>query len=263
MKLLSPLRMALAVFSIFFLLLPIVVTVVSSFTEANYPTFPQAGFSLKWYAKILERPEFITAFLNSVKFATIASVGAVVLGTLSSIAIARYQFPGKNFLVSIFTAPLTVPQIVLGVALIIYFTPFGLTGTTTGYILSHIVICVPYIIRYVLTGLSGYDYTIERAAVILGANPWTVFWKVTVPLVRPAMLSGALFSFLISFDNVTLSIFMVSPEVRTLPIELFSRMQDAYDPLIASVSTIVVLITVVFIALLERIYGVGKLYGGN
>lgn len=263
MKILTPFRMFIAVFSLIFLILPIVVTVVSSFTEASYPTFPQAGFSLQWYTKILERPEFITAFMNSVKFATIASVGAVILGTSSSLAIAKYRFPGKNLLISIFTAPLTVPQIVLGVALIIYFTPLGLTGTTTGYIISHIIICVPYIIRYVLTGLSGYDYTIERAAVILGANPMTVFWKVTLPLIRPAMLSGALFSFLISFDNVTLSVFMVSPEVRTLPIELFSRMQDAYDPLIASVSTVVVLITVVFIAIIERVYGVGKLYSNN
>lgn len=263
MKLLLPLRLFITVLCVLFLLLPIIVTVVSSFTEASYPTFPQKGFSLQWYAKIFERPEFLLAFLNSVKYATIASLFAVSLGTLASIAIAKYNFYGKTLLVSIFTAPLTVPQIVLGVALLIYFTPMGLAGTTVGYVIAHIIICVPYIIRFVLTGLSGYDYTIERAAVILGAKPLLVFWKVTLPLIRPAIISGALFSFLISFDNVTLSIFMVSPEVRTLPLELFSRMQDSYDPLIASVSSIVVLITVAFITILEKLYGVGKLYGGQ
>ncbi|MBY0121126.1 ABC transporter permease [Bacillus sp. S/N-304-OC-R1] len=263
MKLMQPFRLFVTGMCILFLLLPIIVTVVSSFTETSYPTFPQKGFSLQWYTKILERPEFITAFLNSIKFAALASFFAVILGTLCSIAIAKYNFYGKTFLISLFTAPLTVPQIVLGVALLIYFTPMGLSGTSVGYVISHIIICVPYIIRFVLTGLSGYDYTIERAAVILGAKPLVVFWKVTLPLIRSAMISGALFSFLISFDNVTLSIFMVSPEVRTLPLELFSRMQDSYDPLIASVSSIVVLITVIFIAILEKVYGVGKLYGSQ
>lgn len=263
MKLIQPFRLLITGLCVLFLLLPIIVTVVSSFTEASYPTFPQKGFSLQWYEKILERPEFITAFLNSVKFAALSAFFAVILGTLCSIAIAKYNFYGKTFLVSLFTAPLTVPQIVLGVALLIYFTPIGFAGSEVGYIISHIIICVPYIIRFVLTGLSGYDYTIERAAVILGARPFAVFLKVTLPLIRPAMISGALFAFLISFDNVTLSIFMVSPEVRTLPLELFSRMQDSYDPLVASVSSIVVLITVLFIAILEKIYGVGKLYSNH
>jgi putative spermidine/putrescine transport system permease protein len=263
MQFIRSLRVFVTVMCILFLLLPIFVTVVASFTEASYPTFPQKGFSLQWYAQILERPEFITAFINSIKFACLASFFSILLGTLSSIAIAKHDFWGKTFLVSLFTAPLTVPQIVLGVALLIYFMPMSMAGTSIGYVIAHIIICVPYTIRFVLAGLSGYDYTIEQAATILGANPFVVFWKITLPLIRPAILSGALFSFLISFDNVTLSIFMVSPEVRTLPIELFSSMQDSYDPLVASVSSIVVFIAVFFILVLEKIYGVGRLYSSQ
>jgi putative spermidine/putrescine transport system permease protein len=119
------------------------------------------------------------------------------------------------------------------------------------------------VIRFVLTGLSGFDYTLERAAAILGASPVTVFWRVTLPLIRPAILSGALFSFLTSFDNVTVSLFMVSSDMRTLPLEIFSNMQDAYSPIVASVSSVVILISVVLILILEKIHGVGRLLGST
>jgi len=122
---------------------------------------------------------------------------------------------------------------------------------------------VPYVVRFVLTGLSGFDYTLERAAAILGASPLTVFRRVTLPLIRPAILSGALFSFLTSFDNVTVSLFMISPGMRTLPLEIFSNMQDAYSPIVASVSSVVIIISVVLILLLEKIHGIGRLLGSS
>jgi putative spermidine/putrescine transport system permease protein len=261
MKISGKIRVAVAVISLVYILIPLLVTIPASFTSESYPSFPPHGFSLQWYMKLLERPEFVEAFWNSVKFAFLAAFFSVLLGTLGALAIAKYDIPGKSYLVSLLTAPLTVPQLVLGVALLIYFTPMLLAGTSTGFLIAHIVICVPYVIRFVLTGLSGFDYTLERAAAILGANPVTVFWRVTLPLIRPAILSGALFSFLTSFDNVTVSLFMVSPDMRTLPLEIFSNMQDAYSPIVASVSSVVILISVVLILILEKIHGVGRLLG--
>ncbi|KAF0995320.1 ABC transporter permease [Geobacillus sp. TFV-3] len=261
MSILRRLRLLLAIISIIYILIPLVVTIPASLTSANYPSFPPKGFSLQWYTKLLERPEFVEAFWNSVKFAFLASLFSVLLGTLGALAIAKYDIPGKSYLVSLLTAPLTVPQLVLGIALLIYFTPMLLAGTPTGFLIAHIIICVPYVVRFVLTGLSGFDYNLERAAAILGASPVVVFWKVTFPLIRPAVLSGALFSFLTSFDNVTVSLFMVSPEMRTLPLEIFSTMQDAYSPIVASVSSVVILISIVLILILEKIHGVGKLLG--
>ncbi|BAD76293.1 polyamine ABC transporter (permease) [Geobacillus kaustophilus HTA426] len=261
MSILRRLRLLLAIISLIYILIPLVVTIPASLTSANYPSFPPKGFSLQWYTKLLERPEFVEAFWNSVKFAFLASLFSVLLGTLGALAIAKYDIPGKSYLVSLLTAPLTVPQLVLGIALLIYFTPMLLAGTPTGFLIAHIIICVPYVVRFVLTGLSGFDYNLERAAAILGASPVLVFWKVTFPLIRPAVLSGALFSFLTSFDNVTVSLFMVSPEMRTLPLEIFSTMQDAYSPIVASVSSVVILISVVLILILEKIHGVGKLLG--
>ncbi|SFA52476.1 putative spermidine/putrescine transport system permease protein [Parageobacillus thermantarcticus] len=263
MKIFGKIRVAVALLSLVYILIPLLVTIPASFTSASYPSFPPQGFSLQWYTKLLERPEFVEAFWNSVKFAFLAAFFSVLLGTLGAIAIAKYDIPGKSYLVSLLTSPLTVPQLVLGIALLVYFTPMLLAGTPTGLLIAHIVICVPYVIRFVLTGLSGFDYTLERAAAILGANPLTVFWRVTLPLIRPAILSGALFSFLTSFDNVTVSLFMISSDMRTLPLEIFSNMQDAYSPIVASVSSVVIIISVVLILILEKIHGVGRLLGSS
>jgi putative spermidine/putrescine transport system permease protein len=263
MKSLGRLRLAVAVISIIYILIPLLVVIPASFTSANYPSFPAQGFSFQWYTKILERPEFIEALGNSTKFALMAALFSVIFGTLGALAIAKYEIPGKAYITALLTAPLSVPQLVLGIALLIYFTPMMLAGTPTGFLIAHIIICIPYVIRLVLTGLSGFDYNLERAAAILGANPVVVFWKVTLPLIRPAIISGGLFAFLTSFDNVTVSLFMVSSTMRTLPLEIFSHMQDAYDPLIASVSSVVIFISVILILILEKMQGVGKMFGGS
>ncbi len=262
MKSLGRLRLTVAVISIIYILIPLLVVIPASFTSANYPSFPAQGFSLKWYTKILERPEFIEALGNSAKFALLAALFSVIFGTLAALAIAKYEIPGKAYITAFLTAPLSVPQLVLGIALLIYFTPMMLAGTPTGFLIAHIIICIPYVIRLVLTGLSGFDYNLERAGAILGASPVVVFWKVTLPLIRPAIISGGLFAFLTSFDNVTVSLFMVSSTMRTLPLEIFSHMQDAYDPLIASVSSLVIFISVILILILEKLQGVGKAFGG-
>ncbi|MFJ8063997.1 ABC transporter permease [Psychrobacillus sp. NPDC096426] len=261
-KSLGRLRLTVAVISIIYILIPLLVVIPASFTSANYPSFPAQGFSFMWYTKILERPEFIEALGNSAKFALMAALFSVIFGTLGALAIAKYEIPGKSYITTLLTAPLSVPQLVLGIALLIYFTPMMLAGTPTGFLIAHIIICIPYVIRLVLTGLSGFDYNLERAATILGANPLVVFWKVTLPLIRPAIISGGLFAFLTSFDNVTVSLFMVSSTMRTLPLEIFSHMQDAYDPLIASVSSVVIFISVILILILEKLQGVGKAFGG-
>ncbi|MEK4201848.1 ABC transporter permease [Cytobacillus sp. FSL K6-0265] len=263
MNAIGKLRGALAVIGIIYILIPLIAVIPASFTKASYPSFPPEGFSFQWYTKILERPEFIDAFMNSLQFAVLAALFAVIFGTLGALAIAKYDIPGKSVITSFLTAPLSVPQLVLGIALLIYFTPLMLAGTSIGFLISHIIICIPYVIRLVLTGLSGFDYNLEKAGAILGANPWTVFWKITLPLIRPAIISGGLFAFLTSFDNVTVSLFMISPETRTLPIEIFSTMQDAYNPIVASVSSVVIFISVILIVILEKIHGVGKVFGGG
>ncbi len=140
MKTFGGLRIAVAVLAIIYILIPLIVVIPASFTSANYPSFPAEGFSLQWYAKILERPEFLEAFLNSARFAALAALFSVIFGTLGALGIAKYDIPGKSYITALLTSPLSVPQLVLGIALLMYFTPMMLAGTSTGFLIAHIVI---------------------------------------------------------------------------------------------------------------------------
>ncbi|GIP40072.1 polyamine ABC transporter permease [Paenibacillus sp. J31TS4] len=242
---------------------PFLVIVPVSFTSARYLSFPPQGFSLQWYQKILDRPEFTDAFLFSLQLAAVTAVVATLIGTLAALAIHKYNVPGKGFVTTLLMSPLTVPSIIIGIAALLFFTRIGLGGSFAGLLLAHILIAVPYVVRLTLTGLSSFDYTLERAAYIMGAKPFNVFWDITLPLLRPAILSGLIFSFLTSFDNVTVSLFLVAPDTTTLPLAIFSYMQETLDPLVASISSVVILLSLVFIFLLERVYGLDRLFGTN
>lgn len=242
---------------------PFLVIIPVSFTSVRYLSFPPQGFSLQWYQKILDRPEFIDAFFFSLRLAAVTAVVATLIGTLAALAIHKYNIPGKGALTTLLLSPLTVPSIIIGIAALLFFTKVGLGGSFTGLLLAHILIAVPYVVRLTLTGLSSFDYTLERAAYIMGAKPFNVFWDITLPLLRPAILSGLIFSFLTSFDNVTVSLFLVAPDTTTLPLAIFSYMQETLDPLVASISSVVILLSLVFIFLLERVYGLDRLFGTN
>ncbi|MCU1639268.1 MAG: ABC-type spermidine/putrescine transport system, permease [Microbacteriaceae bacterium] len=241
--------------------LPFLVIIPSSFTSGAYLTFPPQGFSLEWYARILDRPEFVHAFGFSLQLASVTAVLATIIGTLAAIAMSKYSFPGKAAVNGALLSPLVLPALILGIALLMLFSRIGIAGTFIGLLLAHLLITVPFVIRLVLTGLSGFDYNIEKAASILGASPLRVFWTVTIPLIKPAIFSGGIFAFLVSFDNVTISLFLVSNKQTTLPIVIFNYIQDSLDPMIAAVSTIVIVVSLVPIVLIERFYGLSKLFG--
>ncbi|UFJ41145.1 ABC transporter permease [Brevibacillus humidisoli] len=243
--------------------LPFLIIIPSSFTAAGYLAFPPDGFSWQWYAKIFDRPEFIDSFLFSLQLAAVTAVLSTLIGTLAAFALSKYTFRGSRVLNALMLSPLTVPTLIIGIAALMFFTRIGLAGTFTGLLLAHILISIPYVVRLVLTGLSTFDYTLEKAGYMLGARPLRVFWDVTLPLIRPAIVSGMIFSFLTSFDNVTVSLFLVAPGTTTLPLTIFSYMQETLDPLVASVSTVVILLSLVFIVLLEKVYGLERLFGLN
>jgi len=242
---------------------PLIVIIPTSLTSANFLAFPPEGISLRWYEKILDRPEFIDAFYYSLRLALLTAVAATVAGTIAALAIHKFRFPGRQLINALLLSPLTVPAIIIGIAALVFFTRIGIAGTFRGLLLAHILISIPYVVRLVLTGLSSYDYTLERAAYMLGASSWQVFRDITLPLLRPAVISGFIFSFLTSFDNVTVSLFLVTPTSTTLPLAIFNYMQEILDPLVASISSVVILLSVVFIFLLEKVYGLDRLFGVN
>ncbi|MCR8641749.1 ABC transporter permease [Paenibacillus sp. N1-5-1-14] len=242
---------------------PLLIIIPTSFTSAGYLSFPPEGFSFKWYEKILDRPEFIDSFWFSIKLAVITAVISTIIGTIAALALHKYKPPGSSFINGLILSPLTVPAIIIGIGALLFFTRIGLAGTFTGLLLAHILITIPYVVRLVLTGLSSFDYTLERAAYILGASSFNVFWKITLPLLKPAIFSGMIFAFLTSFDNVTISLFMITPSTTTLPMAIFNHMQESLDPLVASISAVLILVSLLFIFILERVYGLDRLFGSN
>lgn len=258
----SPLGI-IAFLVVFLVVSPLLIIVPTSFTATGVLRFPPEGFSLQWYAKILDRPEFIESFWVSLKLAAVTAVLATFIGTLAAFALHKYKPPGSGALNALLLSPLTVPSLIIGISALLFFTRIGLAGTFAGLLLSHILISVPYVVRLVLTGLSSFDYTLERAASILGAHPVRTFWDITLPAIRPAIFSGMVFAFLTSFDNVTVSLFLISPSTTTLPMAIFNYMQESLTPLVASISSIMILLSLVFIFLLERVYGLDRLFGSH
>ncbi|MDF2962435.1 MAG: spermidine/putrescine transporter ATP-binding protein [Paenibacillus sp.] len=261
-KKISPLGI-ITFFVVLFVISPLLVIIPTSLTSVKYLSFPPVGFSFMWYAKIFDRPEFVDSFVFSLQLAALTAVISTLIGTVAGLALHKYKFRGSGTINGLLLSPLTVPALIIGIAALLFFTRIGLAGTFLGLLLAHVLISIPYVVRLVLTGLSSFDYTLERAAYIMGAKPVNVFWDITLPLLKPAIMSGMIFAFLTSFDNVTVSLFLVSPSTTTLPLAIFSYMQETLDPLVASISSVVILLSLVFIILLERVYGLDRLFGSN
>jgi putative spermidine/putrescine transport system permease protein len=241
-----------------FLALPILVVIPSSFSDDVTLAFPPRGFTLRWFANIAARPEFLSAFLLSVKVALAATAISAVAGTLSALALVRGRFPGRQALLLLFLTPLVVPSIVLAVALAMVLSPLGLLRNYGGLVVAHTVLTLPYVVRSVAATLSELDRSCEEAAYMLGADRWSAFRHVTLPQLKPGLLAGLTFSFIISFDEFTLSLFLVGPGVMTLPLEMYHYTEFNIDPTLAAVSSLLLLLTLVVVVVLEKLTGFGR-----
>ncbi len=246
-----------------FLLAPILIVCVVAFTSQGYLSLPTQGLSLRWFKAIADNPEFVRAFRDSLVLGAISSTLAVGFSIPAALAIARHQFPGREAITALFLSPLMVPHIVLGIAFLRFFTQIGLGGTFAGLVLSHVVIILPFALRLILAASTGMDRSIENAAASLGATSWTTFRRVTLPLILPGVASGWVLAFINSFDEVTMTVFIASPETTTLPVRLFLYIQDNIDPLVAAVSAALIFMTVAAMLVLDRLYGLERLLVGR
>ncbi|MGQ4274077.1 ABC transporter permease [Terrihabitans sp. B22-R8] len=258
----GPLALIFHTLVIVFTLAPIVIVCVVAFTSHGYLSLPTEGPSLRWFYAIADRPEFIRSFGTSLWLAAAASTLAVVLAVPAAMAIGRYQFPGRGALLSLFQSPLMIPHIVLGIALLRFFTEAGLGVSKWTLVAGHLIVVFPFAVRLILTASVGIDRTIENAAVSLGASRWTTFKRVTLPLIMPGVMSGWILSFIQSFDEVTMSVFISTPQTTTLPVRLFLYIQDNIDPLVASVSALLIFMTVIVMVILDRLFGMERLLVG-
>ena len=241
-----------------FLLAPIVIVLVASFNSGSDLTFPPEGFSLRWFRYLAGRDEFLSSAYVSFKIAIAASVTAIVLGLLASLALARERFRGKELVEALLMSPLVLPGIITGVALLQFFTLAGLGNSFVRLFLGHVVICTPYAVRSVSSCLYGIDPDLEEASYILGANTWRTFRKVLLPLLRPGIVAAFLFTFVTSFDNVVVSMYLVGSDTVTLPIRIMTYLEWQFDPSIAAISTIFITITVTLVVVGERVTGMSK-----
>lgn len=233
------------------LLLPIIIVIISSFSSDAYAVFPPKGFSLRWYVNFFNSFEFKNSLKNSLVVSISVVFLSLTLGTLVSIALVRYKFPGKNIALSFFVMPIMFPAVILSLAFLVYFISYiKIHGTYTALILAHTVLTTPFVVRTVSSVLYGFNIATEEAAQSLGANRIRSFFSITLPQIKFGLITAAVFAFIISFDEVVISLLLVGAKTKTLPVYIFNYLEYTSDPTIAAVSVILISITSTIIALI-------------
>ncbi|PWJ94691.1 putative spermidine/putrescine transport system permease protein [Mesorhizobium loti] len=238
-----------------FLLLPVVFIVLLSFGSSRWLAFPPPGWTLKWYHELFADPAWLDAALTSARIATMTAILSVVIGLLASFALVRGQFAGREILRGLLLTPMVLPVVVFAIAIYAFFLRLGLGGTTIGFVIAHTVLALPFAIIPIATALEGFDKSIEDAAIVCGASPLEARLRITLPSIRIGIFSAAIFSFLASWDEVVVAIFMASPSLQTLPVKIWGSLRSDLSPVIAAASSLLVGLTLalmVVTALLQR-----------
>lgn len=245
-----------------FILAPIVVVVAVSLTDSPIPEFPPRGLTLRWYAHALSEDVFTTSALNSLWLATIATALATPLALAAAYGLVRGRFRGRDAIQTLLLAPLVVPSLVIGLAILLAFSGMGVRDVGARLVGAHVLITFPYMVRTILASLARLDPAVEEAARTLGASALRCFVLVTLPLVRPGVVAGMLFAFIVSFDNVSLSLFLTNARTNTLPIAILNYVEYNFDPSVAAISTMLVAFSLGAALLVERLVGLRRVVGG-
>lgn len=231
-----------------FLYTPIVVIMAFSFEKGAFSTLPWSGFTLEWYQRLLNDSQAINSIVNSLYVAMFVTTIATVLGTLGAVALVRHQFRLKGIYRALVMAPMTIPGLILGVALLMMFNYLEVTRTLQTVIVGQLVFVVPFVVVTVSSRLRGFDPILEEAARDLGASRWTTYRRVTLPLLAPGIVSGALFAFTLSFDDFLIAFFTSGVE-NTLPVYIFSTINRSTSPVVNAISTVALVVSMVVISL--------------
>lgn len=244
-----------------FLLAPVVLVFPMSFSNDPFLMFPPESWGIKYYAELPRNALLMNAFKTSVLVATVVTALSLAIAVPAAYALVRFEFRGRDWLMSLLTAPLLLPSIVLGLAMLLVFVRIGLLASYQGLVIAHLVITLPYVLRIIATSLATLPPSIEDAAASLGARPLTVFRRVTLPMMTPGIVAAAALSFLVSFDEVVISLFVVGPRLSTLPVEMYRYVETRTDPLIAAASVVLIVGTIGFVVVLERTVGFARALG--
>jgi putative spermidine/putrescine transport system permease protein len=232
---------AFTLLGVIFILAPLAVVVVNSFSSVAYNVFPPEGFSTRWYENLAGQAAFYSGAWRSLVLASLATAGSLVVGTMAGYALVRYRLPMPNLVKAFMLSPIVMPKIVLGVALFMFFVRIGTLGGYSSLLLTHMLVVLPFVISLVSAALYNFDWTLQEAAMDLGAGPLETFFRVILPEISVSMVVAGVFAFVTSFDQVETTLFLVRPGDNTLPIEMFLYLQKWQDPTIAALSTVLIL----------------------
>lgn len=238
-----------------FLLLPIAVVIVFALNPTPFIQFPPVGVSLRWFEKFFASRDFMHALLFSLEVAALTTAAATVLGASAALAIARGNLPGSRLIVATMLSPLMLPAILTGLALFQSYVLLDVGRPVWGLVAGHTLVTIPYVVRTTLAVLHNFDVRLEEAAQNLGASPSRTFFEVTLPLVKPGVLAGAIFAFIVSFDQFPVSLFLVAPGSETLPITLFNYLKFDLDGTIGAASVVSILLAFIVVIALDRTVG--------
>ena len=242
---------------------PLLLTLYLSVFDEKLILFPPRGYTLDWYAALL--PNFAKPIVTSIQLGAAAVCGSLLLGIPAGIGLSRYRFRGRTAVATLLLAPLTVPGIALGLAIYVLLVTLdeqlgsAITGSLVGLVLAHIMIATPWVVRLCLASLTNHERSAEEAAASLGAGPLTVIWRVTLPAMRPGIIAGALFAFVVSFENLELALFLTGPGVTTLPVAVLQYLEYHIDPLVSAVAVAQIVVVAALLLLLDRFVRLGQM----
>ncbi|MFW5635528.1 MAG: ABC transporter permease [Thermodesulfobacteriota bacterium] len=227
-----------------FMFAPIVAVIILSFNPQQFGSFPMKGFSFEWYVKLAGNETILRAFKNSMVLGSLTAILTTAIGIPAAMAFVRYDFPGKNSLNTLLLAPIMIPEVVLGVALLLFIRWLQQPKSFLLLLIGHVVITLPYVLLVVQARLVGIKREYEEAAMSLGASPFQTFREITFPLLMPAILAGMLFSFTISFDDVTATLFWATATNQTVPVKIFGMLRNSISPEINALGTVMIILTI-------------------
>ncbi|ARU90275.1 ABC transporter permease [Pseudomonas sp. M30-35] len=243
---------------LFFLIMPILVIIPLSFNVEPFfsftkgmLTFQPEAYSLRWYSAIFSDPKWVLAIKNSFFIGICATIIATLLGTCAAVGLARDDMPARRLITALLLSPMIVPLIITAAGMFFFYSDLGLAGNYLGVILAHAALGTPFVIITVTATLTGFDYSLVRAGLNLGARPVRVFWDIIMPLIRPGVISGALFAFITSFDEVVVILFMAGPQQRTIPRQMFSGLREQINPSILAIATLLIILSIIMLVTIE------------
>lgn len=245
------LHVGVSLLVLLFLVSPVLAVMPLSFNAQPYFTYPLPGLSLRWYEDFINSPDWMLALKNTLIAGVSATAIATVLGVMASLGLTSSKMKGKGLITGVLVSPMIVPLIITAVGVYFAFSPLGLTGSLAGLILAHAALGVPFVVVTVAATLAGFNESLSRAGRSLGASPLRVFLQVKLPIIAPGVISGALFAFATSFDEIVVALFLTGPDQMTIPRQMWAGIREQLSPTILAVATILVVISTLLLLTLE------------